>query len=111
MEIETLIKNLRETDPYIETIFSEGSCYKFYLFLRLLYPTARAMINKNRDHVITEYKGRYYDITGRLIDVDVCCDFGYLTLSNLELVEGWSFSKYHMLQVGECEYCEEPVLV
>lgn len=110
MNIERVIKSLRETDHYIKTIFIQGGCYKFHLFLRSIFPTSKAMINKDGDHIITEYKGEYYDITGKLLDINVGYDFNYLTLSNLKMVEGWSFSGQKMLSLGECTNCEEPLL-
>jgi hypothetical protein len=53
-----LIASLRATDPYIETIYTRGSCYKFYLFLKGIWPEANSL-----------------------------------------------------LQIGECEVCEEPIVV
>ena len=111
MEILTVINSLRESDKYIKTIFLEGGCYQFHLFLKALFPECMAMINEERDHVITHYQGKYYDITGEVKNVSVGYDFNYLTLSNISLVESWSFSGNKILSLGECQYCEEPILI
>jgi len=111
MEILTVINSLRESDKYIKTIFSEGGCYQFHLFLKALFPECKVMINKEMDHVITEYKGKYYDITGEVQSVSIGCDFNYLTFGNISLVEGWSFSGVKLLSIDECPHCEEPILI
>jgi hypothetical protein len=43
-------------------VYTNGSCYQFYLILKFVYPQANAYYNS--DHVITEIDGRYYDIKG-----------------------------------------------
>jgi hypothetical protein len=107
MDIEGLIFSLRATDRYVETIFSEGGCYKFHLFLAALFPGAKALINKDRDHVVTLLNDSCYDITGKVERV------GYHELSadDLSLVERWSFSRTRLLSLGECPNCEEPLIV
>lgn len=107
MMIEKIIKSLKESDPYIETIFMQGSCYKFHLFLKVLYPECTAFINKDCDHVISELNGRFFDITGKISGAG----FRPLTPGALKLVEEWSFSNQRMLSLGECKYCEEPILI
>ena len=112
MEILTVINSLRESDEYIKTIFLEGGCYKFHLFLKALFPECKVMINKEMDHVITEYKGKYYDIQGELDVIDFEeSDFKYIHNDDLDIVEGWSFSGNKVLSLGECQYCEEPILI
>ena len=103
-----IIRALRETDPYIEMIFMQGGCYQFYEFLHKLYPyDAELYINKEKNHVVTRIKGRYYDITG------VVSREGYekATDYDKEIARKWNFSKQKMLQIGECPVCEEPICV
>ncbi len=107
MGIKELIKNLRETDSYIETIFMQGGCYKFHLFLKSLFPDSMALINKDEDHIITRICGEYYDITGEVSDSGYCL----INKRQNNIVEGWTFSGRMFLSIGECKYCEEPVLV
>jgi hypothetical protein len=107
MEIEGVISSLRSTDRYVETIFLEGGCYKFHQFLAALFPGATALINEERDHVVTLLNHSCYDITGKVESA------GYHELSgeDLSLVESWSFSRTRMLSLGECPFCEEPLIV
>lgn len=117
MDIEKLITSLRETDEYIKTIFSEGGCYQFHLFLKSICPTARPMLNRTKDHVITELGGVYFDINGGAEATEVYGEvnvgngrYRHLTKEDFELVESWSFSKTRMLSLGECKNCEEPII-
>jgi len=107
MEINGLIDSLRSTDRYIETIFLEGGCYKFYQFLASLFPDAKALINEERDHVVTLLNGSCYDITGKVESA------GYreVSVEDLSLVESWSFSRTRLLSMGECPCCEEPLIL
>ena len=66
-EIIKYIDALRLTDPYIRTIFTNGGCYRFALFLRHSYPDGKLITNFNFDHVRLLIDGRGYDIYG---DVD-----------------------------------------
>lgn len=107
MEINDFITALRETDGYIKSIFMEGSCYRFHLLLKKMYPESKPCINLKEDHVVTLYKGVMYDING-VVEEGV---WRALTKDDLKKVEQWSFQKNMFLSVGECEFCEEPILV
>lgn len=100
-----IIDELRKSDEYIETIFKQGSCYRFHLFLKALFPTATPLINRKKDHVVSEINGRLYDITGVAKGV-----FYELDRKDLSLVESWSFKKNRALVIKECPVCEEPLL-
>lgn len=107
IDIETFINNLRESDEYIPTIFMQGSCYKFHKLLKSLYPESVPLINKNKDHIVTLYRFKMWDING-----EVKSDgWYYLTDMDYNLVGSWSFSKNKYLSLGECPCCEEPLLV
>lgn len=43
-------------------MFTNGSCYKFYLILKEIYPDAVAYYDS--DHIITKIGSMYYDIEG-----------------------------------------------
>ena len=102
-----LITSMRDSDGYIESIYTMGGCYQFYLILKSIFIDAEPFINKELDHVITKVNGLFYDITG-----EVCCDgFRPLINSDLELVSRWSFKRTMSLSIGECRECEEPILV
>ena len=101
-----LISNLRDADYYMQVIFTQGACYKFHLFLKSLFPNAIALINDDKDHIVTLIDGCMYDITGK-----VNGSYHPLSDSDLTLVEGWTFAGYKYLSLGECPHCEEPLLV
>lgn len=107
MKILTFINTLRKTDKFIEDIYLFGGCYQFHLLLKALYPSCVPFISPHKDHVITKYKGKYYDITGE------ACGDGYsvITLDEISEASQWSFAKSNMLQVGECPHCGEPITV
>jgi len=100
------IKNLRNTDPYIKTIFTNGGCYKFANFLKTIFKDAELVINTEKDHVGVLIDGVVYDING-VAD----WNFTHMTNADLEMAEKWSFAKKMMLQIGECSFCEEPIVV
>jgi len=98
---------LRNSDRYIEAIYSQGSCYQFHLFLKVVCPQATPLINAAKDHVITEIDGYYYDIIG-FVDSD---GFTPMTAEDMEEAKNWSFSRSMALSIGECQHCEEPILI
>lgn len=102
-----LITALRNTDGYIETIFLKGGCYQLHLFLIVIFPYAVPLINAERDHVISKIGQTCYDITGEVSGTG----YSYLDQADLELVKTWSFSKKALLSLGECQFCEEPILI
>jgi len=106
MDILKIINALRETDRAIEIIYMHGSCYRFHLFLKKLFPQAMPFISNDKDHIITEINGQFFDITG-----EVKSD-GYrpLELDEISMVLNWSFSKSRLLSLGECPSCDEPIL-
>ena len=63
-QILNLICLIRESHSTMIKIFTEGSCFNFYLILRKIYPESIPYYNIN--HVITKIDGRYYDITGEI---------------------------------------------
>lgn len=102
-----LIDALRETDMYIETIFTQGGCYKFHLFLATIFQNTTPLINKSKDHIISRVSYKCYDITG-----EVSCEgYSQLTPDEVKMCEEWSFSKRSYLSLGECPNCEEPLIV
>ena len=84
-----------------------GGCYQFYLFLKVIFPQALPFINKNKDHIISKINREFFDISGIVNQ----SGFEALTYKDLDLVKTWSFSKYSALSLGECAFCEEPILI
>ena len=106
MDIEKTIRALRDSDPYIKTIFTQGGCYKFHLFLKAIYPKAIPVINAKKDHVGSLIHGDLYDINGRV-------NWDYMTMrpSDYEECKTWSFSRSQMLLLCECPNCDEPIVI
>lgn len=59
-----IITPLRESHSKMVDIFTKGSCWNLFVILRRIFPGARAFYNG--DHVITFYRGKYYDISGEV---------------------------------------------
>lgn len=64
-EIKSVIEAVREISPLMERICKEGSCYRFYELLKVIYPDAKAFYNDEM-HVLTKIGDTYYDITGEV---------------------------------------------
>jgi len=108
MNIEAVIKSLNDSDRYIETIFTQGSCYKFHLFLKSIYPKAKPYLTEDKEHVVTMIHDDFYDITGNVSD-EQC--YEPMNDDDINTAKDWSFSRSQMLQLGECVNCEEPILI
>lgn len=107
MKILDFINELRETDGYISHIYLKGGCYKFHLLLKKMYPSSTPYISDHKNHIVTKYCGKFYDIAGIVDNVD-----GYtkLTPEETKIVEKWSFRKHNLLMLTECPNCDEPIV-
>ncbi len=63
-QVLALIKAIRESFYDSVVVYTQGSCYRFYLILKSVFPEAQAYYDSN--HVITRIGDRYYDITGEV---------------------------------------------
>ncbi len=100
------INALRQTDQYIEMIYLNGACYQFHLMLKKFAPECEARITKEKNHIVTYFKGKYFDITGIVEG-----DFEPLNNYEIDMVSKWSFAKNRALQICECPVCGEPIVV
>ena len=101
---DVLISALNKTDYYLTIIFTRGDCFKFYEFLKQLYPDAEPYLRLlDKNHVITKINGKYYDITGEIknvfvptTDEDIFPDnsIPYILMTDKDIKEckTWSFS-------------------
>lgn len=107
VKINEFIDELRSTDGYIHHIYTRGGCYKLHLLLSKMYKGCTPYISINNDHIITRYKGKYYDIYG-----EVDCLDGYRKLKDeqIPMVSEWSFYKNNLLLIEECPNCDEPLV-
>jgi hypothetical protein len=106
MEPDKFIKLLRDTDNYIECIFTMGGCYKFASLLTEIYPDSPIYINDTKDHVATLINGVLYDIKGEIKFSEF---FKPITPLEEDAAKEWSFQKQNYLIVNECPNCEEPI--
>jgi hypothetical protein len=107
MNILNFINELRDSDEYIKHIYMKGSCYKFHILLSKMYKNTIPYISIKKDHIITRYKDRYYDINGEVYDVK---DYRTLDIYDIPMVENWSFRNNNLLQLNECPNCDEPLV-
>lgn len=105
--IITFITALRNSDPYIQDIYLYGGCYQFHLLLKSIYPECEPRITRQKNHIVSYYKGNYYDITGQIQNRILYP----LTPKDLEIVSNWSFRKHKAIQLCKCHVCEEPIVV
>lgn len=101
-----LIDSIRETDQYIADIYLNGGCYQFHLMLKKFAPECEARITKERNHIVTYFKGQHFDITGIVEG-----QFEPLNHLEIDIASKWSFAKNRALQICECPVCEEPIVV
>lgn len=54
------------SDSFIgsQQVYTEGSCYHFYLILKEVFPDAEPYYDE--DHIITKINDKFYDITGEV---------------------------------------------
>ena len=64
--VSSFIKTIRDSFEGSINVYTEGSCYQFYRILKEVFPESVAFYDGY--HVITEIEGRYYDITGEIIN-------------------------------------------
>lgn len=107
--LQRMIQSLRDSDVYIDHIFMRGGCYRFFLFLKTMYPNAEPYIHQDKDHIVTKLFGHLFDIRGA-IEAKFESLYTPLLDDDLEMVQSWSFSKNQLLQLCECPHCEEPII-
>lgn len=64
-EVEKFIQTIRDSFIGSQQVYTEGSCYHFYLILKQVFPEAKAYYDA--DHIITKIGDKFYDITGEII--------------------------------------------
>ena len=64
MVVEEVISKIRDSFIGAQQVYTEGSCYHFYLILHSIFPEAEPWYDA--DHVITKIGGKFYDITGEI---------------------------------------------
>ena len=62
--VESFIAKVRDSFIGSQQVYTEGSCYHFYLILKEVFPEAECWFDE--DHVVTKIDGKFYDITGEI---------------------------------------------
>jgi len=62
--IESFIAKVRDSFIGSQQVYTEGSCYHFYLILKEVFPDAEPFYDE--DHIVTKIDGKFYDITGEV---------------------------------------------
>lgn len=106
--ISYFIEQLNISDGYIHHIYTKGGCYKFHVLLSRMFKGCVPYINKDKNHIITRYKNKYYDIYGEVDNQD---KFRRLYKTEIPIVEKWSFHMNNLLVLKDCPHCDEPIIV
>lgn len=62
--INQFLKELRESADIQYSIFTNGSCFRLYKILKIVFPEVEAYWSDMDRHCIVNYKGEFYDIGG-----------------------------------------------
>lgn len=63
-KVESFIARIRDSFIGSQQVYTEGSCYHFYLILKEVFPDAEPWYDE--DHVVTKIGDHFYDITGEV---------------------------------------------
>ena len=74
IDIEKFISRVRDSFIGSQQVYTEGSCYHFYLILKEVFPDAECIYDG--EHVLTRLDGKCYDITGLVSEPNGASDFG-----------------------------------
>lgn len=110
--INDFLKTLRESDFFIRYIYTRGGCYQLYKILKVLWPEAEPFAlgkGNSMAHVATKISGLLWDIDGEVMDADG--EFHPMTDEEIKIAETWSFAANNDLYLGDCPYCEQPIMI
>lgn len=63
-KVERFISRVRDSFIGCQQVYTEGSCYHFYLILKEVFHNAKPYFDE--DHVVTKIGDKFYDITGEV---------------------------------------------
>lgn len=69
MNIENLISKLKSTFTGSEFVYTNGSCYQLYDFMKEIFPEAKPLINNEGQHIIISVDDGFFDINGKVHDI------------------------------------------
>lgn len=62
--VESFIGKIRDSFIGSQQVYTEGSCYHFYLILKEVFPDADPWYDN--EHIVTKIGDKFYDITGEI---------------------------------------------
>lgn len=62
--VESFIGKIRDSFIGSQQVYTEGSCYHFYLILKEVFPDAEPWYDN--EHIVTKIGDKFYDITGEI---------------------------------------------
>jgi len=80
--VENFISAVRDSFIGSQQVYTEGSCYHFYLILKEVFENAEPYFDG--DHVITKVDDKFYDITGEIAKPNSASLFTQLPLYGLK---------------------------
>jgi hypothetical protein len=89
-----LLKELRDSAEIQLNIFTQGSCFRLYRILKLIYPSAVAYWSDRESHCITKIGAHFYDIGGE-INASHLQQEGYYPIPE-DQMNGYALLKYHL---------------
>lgn len=89
--VEIFLKELRDSADIQYKIFTEGSCFRLYKLLKIIYPNSVAYWSDRDGHCVIKIDKSFYDIGGKLNSKYV--DSQYYKIPKTQL-EGYSLMKY-----------------
>ena len=92
MDIKEFLKELRDSADIQYKIFTEGSCFRLYCILKVIFPQAKVYWSDRDGHAITEIDGKFYDIGGE-VTKEYIDDMGYYIIPENKL-EGYRIMKW-----------------
>jgi len=109
-----VIKALRQSDEYIPLIYMNGGCWKFYEFLKSVFPEAKPFkvatsSGGDFDHIITKIGAGFFDITGE-VRKENYKECKPVEENEKHIYEEWSFSKNNAI-FKRCPHCGEEVII
>lgn len=88
--VESFIAKVRDSFIGSQQVYTEGSCYHFYLILKEVFPDAEPWYDN--EHIVTKIGNKFYDITGE-IRKDELDMFKYQRLPSYQLKAPYNIYK------------------
>lgn len=64
--IENFLKELKYSYSENERIYTEGSCFRVYIMLKILFEEAKPYYSELDGHWVTKIRDKFYDINGEI---------------------------------------------